>query len=246
MVDANILQFVLVCGMAFLASVLSGLSGYGAGLILPVFIATLVGIENVIPVMSVVVLLNNGGRVVAFWRSIDWNHVRHILAFGLPACAAGAYGYTLLGSQWISFLLGVFLLVSIPLRKVLTRFRFQFSNAGERGAGALFGFINGGMTGTGIFLISILLSAGIEGTVLIATDAVVSAVMGAVKIVLFSSFSMLNLELAVTGLLIGLCTLPGAFVARRLMNYIPAWIHVRMMELVIFLGATVLIWRAFP
>lgn len=241
--DASLLQLALVCFVAFAASILGGISGYGTGLILPVFLSPLVGVANVIPVMAVGMLMNNGSRVVAFWRDIQWVHVRHLLAFGLPACAAGAYGYTLLSGRWISFVLGGFLLVSVPLRRVLNRARFQFSRVGEQSAGAVFGFVNGGMTGTGIILISILMSAGVEGAALIATDAIVSAAMGMAKVVLFSGLTRLDLELAAIGLLIGLSTAPGAFVARRLLNHIPARIHAWVMELVVITGAVVLLWH---
>ncbi|MCX7167262.1 MAG: sulfite exporter TauE/SafE family protein [Rhodocyclales bacterium] len=246
LVDASLLQLALVCLVAFAASVLSGLSGFGAGLILPVFLAPLVGIANVIPVMAVVVVLNNGGRVVAFWRNVEWLRVRHVLTFGLPACIAGAWAYTLLSSRWIGLLLGAFLLASIPLRRILNRVKFEFSPAGERGAGAIFGFINGGMTGTGVILISILMSAGLEGASLVATDAVVSAVMGIAKIALFGGVSILNPDLAAVGLLVGLCTFPGAFVARRIMSSIPARIHAWIMELVVIVGAVVLLRGATP
>lgn len=242
--DAGLLQLVLVCLVAFSAGVLSGLSGFGAGLILPVFLSPLVGIANVIPVMAIVVSLNNGGRIVAFWRNVEWVHVRQVLVFGLPACVAGAYGYTLLSSRWIGFLLGAFLLASIPLRRVLGRIKFRFSRPGERTAGAVFGFVNGGMTGTGVILISILMSAGVHGTALIATNAVVSAAMGIAKIALFSGAAILNPELAATGLVVGMSTVPGAFVARRLMDYIPARIHAWVMELVVAVGAVALLWRA--
>lgn len=242
--DASLLQLALVCFVAFSAAVLSGLSGFGAGLILPVFLSPLIGIANVIPVMAVVASLNNGGRVVAFWRDVEWVHVRQVLAFGLPACIAGAYGYTLLSSRWIGFLLGAFLLASIPLRRVLGRIKFRSTRPGERTAGAVFGFVNGGMVGTGVILISILMSAGVHGTALIGTNAVVSAVMGVAKVALFSGAAILSLELAATGLLVGLCTVPGAFVARRLMDHIPARIHAWVMELVVLVGAVALLWRA--
>ena len=164
--------------MALAASTLGGLSGFGTGLVLPVFLAPLVGIANVIPVMAVAMLLNNASRVVAFWRDVQWRHVRRMLALGLPACAAGAYCYTLLSSQWIAALLGIFLLLSIPLRRLLRRAQLQFSPSAELGAGAFFGFINGGMTGAGVILISILMSVGVAGSALVATDAVVSVIMG--------------------------------------------------------------------
>jgi len=237
-------QLALACFMALAASTLGGLSGFGTGLILPVFLVPLVGIANVIPVMAVAMLLNNASRVVAFWRDVQWRHVRRMLALGLPACAAGAYCYTLLSSQWIAALLGIFLLLSIPLRRLLRRAQLQFSPSAEVGAGAFFGFINGGMTGAGVILISILLSVGVAGSALVATDAVVSVIMGLVKVALFGRLAALNLELVLVGLLVGLCTAPGAFLARALLRRIPAGVHAWFMEVVVVAGAVALLWHA--
>jgi len=237
-------QFLLACFVAFGASILGGLSGYGTGLVLPIFLVPLVGVTNVIPVMAVAMLLNNGSRVVAFWREVQWIHVRRMLTLGLPVCATGAYSYTLLSSKWVAILLGTFLLASVPVRRFLHHAQFRFSAGMELGAGAFFGFINGGMAGTGVILISILMSAGVAGGALVATDAVISVVMGLAKVALFGSLAALKLELALLGLLVGLCTVPGAFVARTLLERIPAGIHAWFMELVVIAGAVALLWHA--
>ena len=237
-------QLVLACVVAFGASILGGLSGYGTGLVLPVLLVPLVGVTNVIPVMAVAMLLNNGSRVVAFWRETEWAHVRRMLVFGLPACVAGAYSYTLLSAGWVALLLGTFLLASVPLRRLLHRAQLRLSSGTELGAGAFFGFINGGMTGTGVILISMLMSAGVQGAALVATDAVISVVMGVAKVILFGSLATLNLKLALIGVLVGLCTAPGAFVARALLKRIPAGVHAWIMELVVVAGAIALLWRA--
>ena len=241
---ANPSPLALACLVAFAASILGGLSGFGTGLVLPVFLVPLVGVTHVIPVMAVAMLFNNGSRVVAFWRDVQWRHARLMLALGLPACVAGAYGYTLLNAAWVTLLLGSFLLISIPLRRLLNRARFRFSAGAELGAGAFFGFINGGMTGTGVILISILMAGGVQGSALVATDAVISVTMGLAKVVLFGTVAALNLELALLGLLVGLCTAPGAFVARSLLKRIPAGVHAGFMELIVIAGAVVLLWRA--
>lgn len=242
--DVGLQQFLLVCLVAFFSSVLGGLAGYGTGLILPAFLAPIVGVVNVIPVLALGMLFNNGSRVLAFWRDIQWWHVRNILLFGLPACVAGAYAYTLLSARWIALLIACFLLLSIPLRRVLQGAGRSISPAGERGAGSVFGFINGGMPGAGVILISILMSAGVQGAALIATDAVISVVMGVAKVILFSSLAKLDFNLAIAGVLIGLSTAPGAFIARRLLEHIPARVHAWVMELVVAASACALIWRA--
>jgi uncharacterized membrane protein YfcA len=244
LVPAVLGLLTLACVVAFCASVLGGLSGYGTGLVLPVFLVPLVGVTNVIPVMAVAMLLNNGSRVIAFWRDVQWLHVRRILALGLPACVAGAYSYTLLSSRWVAVLLGSFLLASVPLRRILRRARRELSPGMELGAGAVFGYINGGMTGAGVILISILMSVGIAGSALVATDAVISVLMGLAKVALFGRLAALDLQLLLLGLLVGLCTAPGAFVARALLKRIPAGVHAWFMELVVVVGALALLWNA--
>jgi uncharacterized membrane protein YfcA len=199
----------------------------------------------VVPVMAVAMILNNGSRVAAFWRDIQWPHVRRILAFGLPACVAGAYGYTLLEARAVALLLGLFFIGVVPLRRALARAGWRLGARGVAAAGAGFGFVNGAMTGAGLLLISTLMAAGLQGAALIATDAIVSVIMGFAKVALFGGFARLDLQLVAAGLLIGLCTAPGAFVARWLLARIPLKVHTAVMEMVVLAGGASFLWRAF-
>jgi uncharacterized membrane protein YfcA len=237
-------ELVLVGVVAFAASILGGLSGYGTGLVLPIFLAPVVGVANVIPIMAVGMAINNASRVAAFHKAIEWTHVGRILMLGLPACIAGAYGYTLLEGRTIAFLLGSFLIASVPLRRWFMRVHGRISPGIERAAGAGFGFLDGGMTGTGTVLIAILMAAGVQGMAIIATDAVISVTMGVVKVALFRSLARLDIELLLAGLLIGACTMPGAFVARWLLRHIPARVHTAFMETIVIVGGAGFLWRA--
>ena len=100
------------------------------------------------------------------------------------------------------------------------------------------------MTGAGVILISILMSVGVAGSALVATDAVVSVIMGLAKVALFGRLAALDLELALVGLLVGLCTAPGAFLARAMLRRIPAGVHAWFMEGVVVAGAIALLWHA--
>jgi len=77
----------------------------------------------------------------------------------------------------------------------------------------------------------------------VASDAIVSVVMGLAKVVLFGSLDALTLEVALTGLLVGVCTVPGAFVARTILKRIPAGVHAWLMEAIVVAGALALLWR---
>jgi uncharacterized protein len=240
---AGWLPWAGVCAVAFAASILGGLAGYGTGLVLPVFLAPLVGIANVVPVMALAMLLNNGSRVVAFWRDVQWPQVRRLLLLGLPACALGAWGYTLLPARGVALLLGGFLILSVPLRRGLKRLDMLLTPKAQVAAGAGFGLLNGSLAGVGVLLVAMLMSAGLQGAALIATDAAISFVMGLLKVALFGSLARLDMQLALAGLLVGLCTMPGAFVARRLLAHIPARVHGWVMEGVVVCGGLTLLWQ---
>jgi uncharacterized membrane protein YfcA len=243
--QAPLLQWLGVALVAFVAAVLGGLAGYGTGLILPIALAPVIGVANIIPVMAVAMMINNASRVLAFRRDIEWPHVRRMLWLGLPACLLGAWGYTRLDARWVALLLGMFLLASIPLRRLLQRAQLRLGPRGEAVAGGAFGFIEGGMTGTGVILISMLMAAGVQGAALIATDAVISTVLSLAKVLLFGGVSRLDAALALAGLLVGLCTAPGAFVARAILARIPQQVHLRIMEAVVVCGGLGFLWRAW-
>lgn len=237
-------DLALACLVAFAASILGGLAGFGTGLVLPVFLVPVVGVANVVPVMAVAMLFANGGRIAAFRHDVRWDHVRRVLVGGLPACALGAWVYTRLPADAIALLLGAFLLAAVPLRRMLKRAGLRLSARGEVVAGTGFGVLNGGLTGAGVLLIATLMAAGVEGAALIATDAVVSVAMGLLKVATFGGLDALDARLAVIGLAIGACTVPGGFVARVLLRRIPAGVHAWVMEAVVVAGALSLVWRA--
>ena len=80
---------------------------------------------------------------------------------------------------------------------------------------------------------------------ILATDAIVSAIMGLFKVAIFGGFARLDAPLAIAGLLIGLCTMPGAFVARRLLTLIPTQVHTLVMEAVVVIGGAGFVWRGW-
>ncbi|MDH4174954.1 MAG: sulfite exporter TauE/SafE family protein, partial [Betaproteobacteria bacterium] len=127
----------------------------------------------------------------------------------------------------------------------LARAGWRLDARGVTVAGAGFGFINGSMTGVGLLLISMLMAAGLQGAALIATDAIVSVIMGAAKIVLFGSVARLDVDLALAGVLIGLATMPGAFIARRLLALVPLQVHTAFMDVIVMAGGASFLWRAF-
>jgi uncharacterized membrane protein YfcA len=242
--DASAMQLLAIALAAFFASILGGLSGQGVGLILPVFMAPVVGIANVIPVMSISALITNLSRIAVFWREVNLAKARQMLLGALPAAILGATAFTWMNARWVAIGLGGFLILSIPLRRLLARADYRLGNPGLSAAGAGYGLVAGGMTGTGLLLLSVLMAAGVHGSALIATDATVSTVINLTKLIVFGSSSLYDAKLVIAGILIGLCTTPGAFVARWLMQRLSLKVHGAIMDAVVLAGGLALLWQA--
>lgn len=234
-------NYFLVALVAFLASLVGGIAGYGTGLLLPPVLLPIVGPELVVPVISLSALLTNASRIAAFRADLNSRMAVLLAAVAFPTCLLGAYFYTRLSGATVTLLIGVVLVLIVPLRRQLARWRGHLSKPGLIGAGAGYGVVTGGTSGAGVLLITILLSAGLHGPAVIATNAAISIVLGLGKVMVFQSAGSLPLSAWMMAALIGLCALPGAFVAKRLARRLSHSAHTLVLDGVVILGGILLI-----
>lgn len=235
--------FLVVAAVAFIGSVVGGVTGYGTGLLLPPVLAPLVGIVLIVPLISTAMVLTNGSRIWVYRKDVDWTTVRVAAPFALIGTTIGAVVYVHLPETIVALVLGGFLLIAVPIQRFCERRRFVIGKAGLSAGAFGYGLLAGGMSGTGLFFIVALRAAGIGGTALISTDASVAAMLGILKVVIFTWNGLLDLPLILAGVAIGLCAFPGAFVARAIMGKLPLRFHDRIMEAVIVLGGISIIWQ---
>ena len=234
----------LTAAVAFFAAILGGLSGFGPGLILPPFLAALVGVEGVVPTMAVAALIINVSRFSAYRRAVDWLVARKLVVAVLPAAAASATLYTWLDPRAIAFVLGAFLVGAVPLRRALARRRFVPDGRAWLALGLAFGGLAGMTSGGSVVLIAGLMAAGLAGTTLVGTDAAISIVTNLLRLAIYGADGLVTAQRGVAGLLIGLATVPAAFVARMLFDRIPLHAHTLLIEGLVIAGGVTFLWRA--
>ena len=239
--DVTLTQYGLVAALAFVAAIIGGVAGYGTGLLLPPVLASLIGAEAVVPVMSVAGLMTNASRWFAFRHAFDARRAALITVCAVPTCLIGAYGYTRLSGPGVALLIGAVLILIVPARHVLARRRGQLSTPAVAAAGSGFGLLVGGTSGTGVVLLSILLAAGLGGRAVIATDAGISVALGVLKVAVFEGAGALPLAAWLMALLIGVAATPGAFIAKRLTDRLPLRAHTGILDAVVVLGGVFLI-----
>jgi uncharacterized membrane protein YfcA len=73
----------------------------------------------------------------------------------------------------------------------------------------------------------------------------VSIVIDIAKAALFQRFDLLNTEALLTGLVIGIASIPGSAMAAWIVNRMGAKLHVLFMEVLIVLGGASMLWHAW-
>ena len=243
--DISLPQLALITAMALVASVVGGVAGYGTGALMPLVLVPIVGAEPVVPILSLSALFTNTSRAAAFWRLVDPRRALIVLVAALPTCALGAWGYTLLSGKGAALVIGAMLAASVPLRRLMRRRGLALSSRGLAAASFGWGPLAGGTVGAGIILLSLLMAAGLEGAAVVATDAVVSIGIGLAKFATFGLAGVVNAKVIAIALFIGGVALPGAFLAKALIERLPLHVHTTILDAVVIGGGAVMIVNAF-
>jgi uncharacterized membrane protein YfcA len=227
--------------MGVLTSLIGGVAGYGTGALMPLVLVPIVGAEPIVPIIAISALMTNTSRATAFRQAIDWRRALIVLVAAMPTCVLGAWGYTRLTSAGVMILIGSMLALSVPLRRALRSRGFHVDDKRLGIASIAWGVLVGGTSGAGVILLSMLMAAGLDGSAVIATDAVISVALGVVKLLVFGLAGVITGQVVAVALLIGFVAFPGAFLARALVARLPIHIHAALLDAVVMLGGVVMI-----
>jgi uncharacterized membrane protein YfcA len=239
--DISLLQLLLVACVALFASVIGGLAGYGTGALMPLVLVPMIGAEPVVPIIAISSIFTNLSRFAAYLRYADHRRAGIVILAAALTTVLGAYGYTRLTNAGAALVIGVMLISSVPLRRLLKRHDVKIGDSGLAAGAVGYGVVVGGTVGAGVILLSLLMAAGLEGAAVIATDAVISVVISMIKISVFGLAGAVTAQVLAFALLIGGIAIPGAFLARAFVERMPVHIHTAILDLVVIVGGVVMI-----
>jgi hypothetical protein len=242
LLDAPTLAAVALLAVG--AAIVSGMSGFGSGVILTAALVPLIGPKAVLPVLSVAGIVINAGRFWFYRQHLDRRMLALVLAASLPFLVLGTWIYSILDARSLSIVLGVAVIASVPVRRVFHAKKMSLGRVGIAAGSGVFGFAAGIASGAGVILISLLLGAGLATPAVLATDAMVSIALDVCKAALFNRFDLLNADAFFTGAVIGLASIPGSAIAAWLVSRMGAKLHVLFMEILILFGGASMLWHA--
>jgi uncharacterized membrane protein YfcA len=235
--------FLLIAAVAVLGAIISGMSGFGGGLLIAAFLAPIIGVRALVPTLGVIMLLNNASRLWFYRKSLDFKTAMIVIVCAVPTAVLGAIVYVELNVTIITAILGCVMMGSVPLRRWLADRHIRINKPGLAIFGGAFGFLNATMVGTGLLVVPVLMGAGLLSQTLLATDAAIAIGVNIVKAVVFGSYGVLTPELALAAVVVGLCTIPGSWIAAWIVRRTEVRLHTLLMEGLIICGGLSFFWR---
>jgi uncharacterized membrane protein YfcA len=242
--DVSLTELVLIVGLAAFSGIAGGVAGYGTGALMPLVLVPILGAAPVVPIIAVSAMFTNSARIVAFRRALNRRRAVIALVAAAPTCVLGAWLYTLLTGRGAALVIGVSLIATVPLRRILKSRGRHLGEKGFAAAAAGWGVLVGGTTGAGVILLSLLMATGLEGAAVIATDATVSIVMGVVKLSVFGLAGVLTPVVLAVGLLIGGIGFFTTFIAKLIVERLPVHVHTAILDGVVVVGGGMMIFGA--
>lgn len=235
---ATALAGAVVC---FLAAALGGVAGMGSGMIVTLFITPIIGAKAVVPVISVLMLINNASRVWFYRDALVPSRIALITGVAIPMSYFGAMVYVRLDGQIIQTMLGAILIASIPLRRWMAGRQMAPSTGQVVAVSGIFGFLSSLIVGAGMLVIPMLMGFGLVGPALLATDAAIAVLVNLAKVAFFGSLDALSMPLFTLALAMGACTIPGTWAGAWIVRRTSVRIHTLFIEALVVLGGLSLI-----
>ena len=221
---------------AIVASTIGGVAGFGTGVIMIPIIAWTMGVKATVPVLTVAMLLGNSARVWFSRREIDGHVVAAFLVGAIPTGIVGALLYSRIEGQWISRILGVFLLSAVPLRRLLSAHDVRVRLTHFPVIGGVFGFISALTGATGPVMSPFFLGYGLRRGAYIATDALCTVGTYVTRGIVFQRYDLMTAPIVAVGLYMGVVMIAGAWLGRRLLDRMSERTFLKIVEALIVLA----------
>jgi uncharacterized protein len=234
--------FVLAVGLA--AGALSGTIGTGSTIVLLPVLVLQFGPQEAVPIMAVAGLMSVIGKVLAWWRDVDWRACFAYSVTGIPAAALGARTLLVLPPNVIDLVLGLFFLMMIPGQPLLSAHKARLQLWHLAIIGGAIGFLDGIVASTGPLSVPAFRSYGLVKGAFLSTEAASSFGPALSKMATFRQLGALPYSSILKGLMIGASVMAGSFVGRAIVQRMSINSYQRILDGLLLCSGLALLWAA--
>lgn len=238
------LAWLVLVAAALVGSVIGGVAGFGAGVVLLPVVATVLGVKAAVPVLTITMLLGNFSRMWWSRFDVDAAVTTRFLLGAVPATALGAVVYASAPSGTLRILMGCFLLVATPLRRLLSSGTLRVRLAHFPLVGAGIGALSSLVVTTGPVATPFFLAYGLRRGAYIASESVCALGMHVARGAVLARYRLLTWQIVVIGLVLGATMFAGSYIGRRLLDRVSDRVFLIVIEiLLVLMGLHLLLQR---
>jgi uncharacterized membrane protein YfcA len=224
---------LLLLAAALPTAVVGGVVGFGTGLTMLPLVVWAVGVRASVPVLSIALLCGNVSRAWFSRHELAWRVIGAYLAGAVPLAVLGAVLYASARVEWLSRLMGVFLLAAVPLRRLLERGPLRIRLRHFPLLGAATGLLSALVAAIGPVNTPFFLGYGLRRGGYVGTEAACVAVVHLVKTLVYRRYALVGAETAGLGLAIGAVMFVGAYLGRRVLDRLGDRAFLRLVEVLV-------------
>ena len=208
---------VLVVG-ALLGSLVGGVAGFGTGIIMLPLVAWVLGVRAAVPVLTVTMTIGNLSRIWWSRGEVDRAVVLRFALGAVPATALGTMLYVGAPAEWFGRFVGVFLIASVPLRRILSTDFFRMRLRYFPVLGAVVGLVSGLVVTTGPLNTPFFLAYGLRRGAYLGTESICAMAMHLSRGAALARYALLTWETFAVGAVLGATMFAGSWFGRRLLD----------------------------
>ena len=72
---------ILIIALTLIGSIVAGMSGYGAGILIGVVLMPMVGVKKIVPIVTILTFYINFWRIILYWEHINWRKIYLLFNF---------------------------------------------------------------------------------------------------------------------------------------------------------------------
>lgn len=229
--------------VAFIASTLAAVTGFGgAALLLPVLLLAF-GPRNAVPILTVAQLVGNGSRVWLNRRELDRRVVGWFALGGVPLALLGGILFSRAPLSGLTRLIGLFLLLTVAWRRWRPKAELRPPLRAFALVGAGGSFLSALVGSVGPLMAPFFLAYGLVKGAYIGTEALATVVMHVAKLLAYGGTDVLSGPGLLAGLALSPIMVLGSWAGKRIVDRLPERVFVRTIEGVMMVAGLLFLLR---
>ena len=240
----EILKILAVLVAATVGFTISGVAGFGGGLVaLPVLVWTF-GIKEAIPIISIAQLFGTASRAWLHHQEIDWRVVRYFAVGSIPMAILGSLIFISINTEMIVRILGITMIALVVYTRLPIGREFKISVRAFVPIGGTAGFGSSFLGIPGPMASLFYLQYGLTSSAYVGTSAIGLGAIQIPKLIIFSTNGLLTTRVIVLGIGLGLIGVFGAYMGRTILKRVPERVFSRIITVMLLISGLMFLIRA--